>query len=741
MLELLKNPPNEYRPTPIWVWGSNPTPDEVERQIRDMHSKGIGGFFIHLPQHSHVREDHNECVLHAKKTAHELGMYFHIYEHESLKVSAKEAVGAVQYNSIFLDKLRHNTTNAHIGRGETEIDFSRAKQAQKLASSLVHTNGMGRVVSEIVGQADWSQSMKQIKQRVDLCASLGTNVFCPYPFNYSITDVLNASAPPSQFYQATYWQHYKLLSNYITRLGYTLSQGRHKAPVALLYPNKALQSDALTDEYFNVYAEYLIKEHMDYDVLDEETLQKASIIDQRLFVADEVYDLLIIPPITGIAYRTAVKIYEFGEDCGRIIGNVLLPFQDTGGNKHEDVAAIFSDLFDKDPAQLYQDYLKTEMPIEPDLVSTGSMLFINADNPLSIAPMMRSIVSTAVKPEVSLRCNGTECHDITYIHRVSDDSEIYFFSNNASEPREVQMTMRCNKAPYMLNLETGDATALPYCTQQGSRTILLHRFEEYGSLLVYFSDDPAFTIAQEIDMDGQDIPLSDEWIFSLEQPNCLSLHDWAFDTNKAMVAFNVETKSDQLLLVMKSMPVEVIVNGNKAVNIRPYALDVNLQSIDIAPFVQIGQNEIRLLLENNITTSESLLDLHGAMLIGNFSLDATNSTLIPLRKIIHSGSWTEQGYPFYSGTAVYRQTVMIPEFLRGQRVILQADNPADMVEFIVNGASAGVHPWAPYAQDITPLVKSGINEIEIKVTNSLANMLLSKPQCSGLLGGARLTIC
>ena len=80
--------------------------------------------------------------------------------------------------------------------------------------------------------------------------------------------------------------------------------------------------------------------------------------------------------------------------------------------------------------------------------------------------------------------------------------------------------------------------------------------------------------------------------------------------------------------------------------------------------------------------------------------------------------------------------MIIPHFARGQRIILRAQSPANIVEFVVNGAVAAVRPWAPYEADITALVKPGPNQIELRVTNSLANMLLSQQTPSGLIGGA-----
>ena len=42
-----KNPGSEYRSIPFWAWNDELDTDEIRRQIREMKSCGIGGFFIH----------------------------------------------------------------------------------------------------------------------------------------------------------------------------------------------------------------------------------------------------------------------------------------------------------------------------------------------------------------------------------------------------------------------------------------------------------------------------------------------------------------------------------------------------------------------------------------------------------------------------------------------------------------------------------------------------------------------
>ena len=38
---------DRFRPVPFWSWNDELDPDEIRRQVRQMHSAGLGGFFMH----------------------------------------------------------------------------------------------------------------------------------------------------------------------------------------------------------------------------------------------------------------------------------------------------------------------------------------------------------------------------------------------------------------------------------------------------------------------------------------------------------------------------------------------------------------------------------------------------------------------------------------------------------------------------------------------------------------------
>jgi hypothetical protein len=102
-------------------------------------------------------------------------------------------------------------------------------------------------------------------------------------------------------------------------------------------------------------------------------------------------------------------------------------------------------------------------------------------------------------------------------------------------------------------------------------------------------------------------------------------------------------------------------------------------------------------------------------------LGAPESVTMP--KLI---SWTESADPgvkYFSGTATYAKTVVVPgAWLRkGQRIWLDLDRVMDVADVKVNGKTAGL-VWAPpYRVDVTEELHAGSNKIEIAVTNEWTN--------------------
>jgi hypothetical protein len=89
-------------------------------------------------------------------------------------------------------------------------------------------------------------------------------------------------------------------------------------------------------------------------------------------------------------------------------------------------------------------------------------------------------------------------------------------------------------------------------------------------------------------------------------------------------------------------------------------------------------------------------------------------------------SWTanaDPGVKYFSGTATYTKTLEAPDAWShsGAKILLDLGMAKDVVEVAVNGHPLGILWKPPYRVDISDVLKSGSNQLEIKVTNEWTN--------------------
>jgi hypothetical protein len=270
---------------------------------------------------------------------------------------------------------------------------------------------------------------------------------------------------------------------------------------------------------------------------------------------------------------------------------------------------------------------------------------------------------------------------------------------------------------------------------------------------------------------AEPIAIADGWELELEGRNALVLSEWSARAEDAgdddwlpMVqgawSYQIPTEPEgdypipvwyRIVFDVDEVPerLELLIDGFAGIEWRllvndapcdaaPVAsgLDAQIAAVDISGLVRTGRNvlAVRLLLGG---PTDGLLDL--VKLVGDFRVTpagAIGAASGPARP----ASWTEQGCPFYSGSAVYRATARLPESLDGARLFLEADAGDDVLEVTVNGQAAGVRLWPPYGVEVTGQVVPGDNLVELRVANTAINLLSAGPRPSGLRGAPRLLV-
>ncbi|HLO59137.1 MAG TPA: glycosyl hydrolase [Bacteroidales bacterium] len=89
---------------------------------------------------------------------------------------------------------------------------------------------------------------------------------------------------------------------------------------------------------------------------------------------------------------------------------------------------------------------------------------------------------------------------------------------------------------------------------------------------------------------------------------------------------------------------------------------------------------------------------------------------------------TDSGIKYFSGTAIYSQTFTAPATEGGSQIWLDLGKVNNLAEVILNGNSLGVVWKVPFRVNITDAIKTGDNQLEVKVTNLWVNRLIGDQQ-------------
>jgi (4-O-methyl)-D-glucuronate---lignin esterase len=92
-------------------------------------------------------------------------------------------------------------------------------------------------------------------------------------------------------------------------------------------------------------------------------------------------------------------------------------------------------------------------------------------------------------------------------------------------------------------------------------------------------------------------------------------------------------------------------------------------------------------------------------------------------------SWTQNaddGVKYFSGTATYDKTFQIPqrELQSGARIWFDLGVVKDIAQVTINGKDCGMLWKPPYRLDVTDVLRSGTNQLEIRITNQWTNRLI-----------------
>ncbi len=469
-----------------------------------------------------------------------------------------------------------------------------------------------------------------------------------------------------------WWKYYPLLADYVARCSYLLRQGDFAPDIAIYSPLASqwtlnvLNARKWTREfYWGDLGKLLVANGYDFDLLNDEALQKMAVIEKgSIKIRDMEYKILIMPNIKALPPETLQFIQKYIKAGGVVIALENLPENSVGLEDYirqdEKVKSICKDLFSEKDGNSPKKYGQG--------VTYFMKLVINRQDILdwqssALDPFVNTL-RRHCPPDFSIdfmKEGLRENNGLSFLHRKSDELDIYFVSNIQDRAINLPVTFRIqNKIPWEWNPYTGQTSPILCYEKTADGTKIPLNLSSYESTFIIFKDEKS----------------------------------------KNHVKFSDLYKITEI----KENKIEALANENGIYHVvlkhnqSDISGSVNVKNIP-SPFTISGEWKSTF-IENDITI-----------------LDTT---------FLRLSSWTENDKTrHFSGTATYSISFDLPEeYLSDKHVmLLDPGKVGNIAEVELNGIKAGTTWMREQTLDITNLAKPGLNHLKIFITNTLINRI------------------
>ena len=296
------------------------------------------------------------------------------------------------------------------------------------------------------------------------------------------------------------------LNEYVGRLSYLLEHGRHVSDIAVLYPIASVRAQyhniggvtfplaenerqpqimetayareggpAFGIDYQDIGEALFRGLRVDYTYLHPDVLVNRCIIDSNHHLIlnnrenREEYSVLFLPAGDTLSAAAAAKIKEFYDKGGVVIATGKLPTRSAEFGKDREVRQMVADVFgvsqdeplkaDVRRAQDRQNFYVFWYYIKKNQAG-GQAIFLPVVHPWLIDYALKMVLPVRdvdiQEPIAPLRRGNEYQGALTYIHKVKDGRDIYFFANSSPENVDTKVLLRGHKTLRIWNPHTGE---------------------------------------------------------------------------------------------------------------------------------------------------------------------------------------------------------------------------------------------------------------------------------------------
>ncbi|MFS4482731.1 glycosyl hydrolase [Hyunsoonleella sp. 2307UL5-6] len=518
------------------------------------------------------------------------------------------------------------------------------------AASAVHLYNKPVLAAEACTQVGvkWNEHPFSVKYLIDYNFAKGVNHLVFHTFSHTPqTDVYPGSSFGGHIgfplvRQQTWWPYMKDWTDYLTRNQYVLQQGEYVADVLRYYGDHYERPPFDLDYFPKGYR---------FDYLNAEILQeKLSVKNGKIHVENGGdYRIITLRDSESMLLSTAQKLKELV-----LNGAVIL------GAKPIDSPSLMDDENDLEALKNISDELWDTTKSGVKQVGKGRVYWGKTlDEVLEDENIEKDVIVS-------------EDLNINWIHRETEDADIYFVASKDDSPVDVSLSFRVNNvAPQIWDAFTGAQQDAKVWKSINGRTNVAVTLSANGSTIIVFSKSDKTPIASKITKaDSTVLDTKTGWYESHETNDYPKLY-WDKDEFTASISGDyVFYQNDKD--IKKSVAIEKMSLQDN------WVLAFN-EGWDTPATIKVAKLESLTTMDNNAVKH-------------------------------------------YSGTVTYIKTFNLES--KGKSTVIDLGDVANIAELWCNGKQVGVKWAPPFEFNVSEAVKVGENQIQVKVTNTWRNQLI-----------------
>ena len=748
--------------------GEAPWTDDLPSVFRDRYGYDI---LDHLPEiffrvdgraFSKARLNYRDCITHlfVRSFAEQIGRWCeehellftgHVLAEETLTSQTSVIGSAMRFYEFMqapgIDILRGEILQRE---GGVKPELATAKQC----SSVKHQLGRRWMLSELYGCTGWHFTLAEHKAVGDWQAALGVNLRCQHLSLYTMEGQAKRDYPASISFQSPWWRDYPVVEDYFARVGVLLTVGEPVRDVAVIHPIESawglycgrvgeIEELRQLEISFEKLQSILLRNHVDFDYVDEEMASRLASVDGGLVVGRARYRAVIVPPMATMRSTTLALLDQLiNSGVPVIFVGKVAPLVD--GERSDAVLSLAG---------------------RAESCDLAEQLLVNE---LSKVKSLR---------RVSIRtADGSEYGDSLYMLRHDESSGLHVLfvchtrQDRSSGPLEVKVPAKGQVQEW--DASTGEIFLAEY-EETKDGVVIRTELPPYGSRLFVVDQQPkeglerrpSWSEIRRTEVSQEDWPIlrdepnafpldvaefsigGGEWQGPLEilkvddairramglpERGGRMVQPWAREKRERPVTqvrlvfrFDVEKlPSGPCHLVMERPDrFRIRINGNE---LDPdedegWWIDTSFKRLRVpAAYLRTGENRVELEIEYG--PEDGLESLY---FCGEFGVKwrRRRPVVTDLPNSLKLGDWTEQGFPCYSGSITYRAT-FAEDIGEGERLFVEVPSwEGTLIKIRVNGSPATPLAWPPYEADVTEYLQPGENHLEVEVVSSRRNLL------------------